>query len=227
MKLGLSHKRLYNRNRTNTPLTYITLMSPIEIIASIFWLLSVYYTVKQNILCWPTWIVMVVLYIFIFYDAKLYSDAILQIIFLFLQFYWWYIWLWWKKKYELPVRLIQNKSRFLGALWIIIVSLLWWYFMSKKTDNSLPFWDAFILYISLTAQLLLSFKIIESWILWIIVDILSIFIYYHKWLYLTTWLYFIFLILAILWLIEWIKKLNKQNDWLSENSIHSISDTNI
>lgn len=203
-------------------------ISTIEIFATIFWLISVYYTVKQNIACWPTWIIMVALYIYIFYDAKLYSDAILQVIFLFLQFYWWYVWVyWWKKKNDLPVRLVSNKTRALWTIWIIIVSLAWWYFMSTRTDNALPYWDAFILYISLTAQLLLSFKIIESWILWIIVDILSVFIYFYKWLYLTTWLYIIFLILATLWLIEWIKKLKEQNDWLSENSIPSINDINI
>jgi nicotinamide mononucleotide transporter len=206
----------------------INSMSLIEIIATIVWLLSVYFTVKQNILCWPTWIIMVVLYIYIFYDAKLYSDAILQVIFLFMQFYWWYVWVYsWKEKNKLPVKLIKNKLRIYIVLWIIMASLAWWHFMNLKTDNTLPYWDAFILYISLTAQLLLSFKIIESWILWIVVDILSIFIYYYKSLYLTTWLYFIFLILAILWLIEWKNQLKKQNDWLSENSSHFINDINI
>ena len=188
-------------------------MSPIEIVATIMGLFSVYFTVRQNMLCWPTWIIMVILYIYIFYNAKLYSDTILQIIFLFMQFYWWYMWkYWWKNKSILKVKTISNRFRIIGILWIIIVSLCWGYFMKSKTDASLPIADSFVLYLSLTAQLLLSFKILESWVLWIIVDILSVWVYYYKWLYLTTWLYFIFLILAILWLIEWLKAIKKQED---------------
>lgn len=186
-------------------------MTIIEIIATVFWLLSVYYTVKQNMLCWPTWIIMVILYIYIFFDAKLYSDAILQVIFLFLQFYGWYFWkFWWKTKNELPIKTISNKWRISISFLIIAISLWWWYFMSSKTDNALPYADAFILYLSLTAQLFLSFKILESWVLWIIVDVLSLWVYYTKWLYVTVGLYFIFLILATLWLLEWIEKRKKQ-----------------
>lgn len=186
-------------------------MTIIEMIATVFWLLSVYYTVKQNILCWPTGVVMVSLYIYIFYDAKLYSDAILQVIFLFLQFYGWYVWKFWgKQKDQLPIKTISNTWRILISVWIIAVSVGWGYFMSTKTDNALPYADSFVLYMSLVAQLFLSFKILESWILWIIVDVLSLRLYYTKGLYVTFWLYFIFLILATLWLLEWMKKMKKQ-----------------
>lgn len=186
-------------------------MTIIEMIATVFWLLSVYYTVKQNILCWPTGVVMVSLYIYIFYDVKLYSDAILQVIFLFLQFYGWYLWKFWgKQKDQLHIKTISNTWRILISVGIIAVSIGWWYFMSTKTDNALPYADSFVLYMSLVAQLFLSFKILESWVLWILVDILSLWLYYRKGLYVTFWLYFIFLILATLWLLEWMKNIKKQ-----------------
>jgi nicotinamide mononucleotide transporter len=60
-------------------------MSSIEIIAAIFGLVSVWLTVKENIWCWPTGLVMVFLYIFVFYEARLYSDVILQVTYIFLQ----------------------------------------------------------------------------------------------------------------------------------------------
>ena len=68
-------------------------MNAIEIIAAIFGLVSVWLTVKENIWCWPTGLIMVFLYIFVFYEAHLYSDVILQVIYIFLQIYGWYIWL--------------------------------------------------------------------------------------------------------------------------------------
>ena len=68
-------------------------MSPVEIVATIFGLLCVYFTVKQNIWCWPTGLVQVVLYTYIFFGAKLYSDSILQVIYIPMQIYGWYFWL--------------------------------------------------------------------------------------------------------------------------------------
>lgn len=68
-------------------------MTPIELIATVFGVITVYLTVKQNIWLFPTGIVMVTLYIFIFYEAKLYSDMLLQIIFISMNVYGWYYWL--------------------------------------------------------------------------------------------------------------------------------------
>lgn len=68
-------------------------MSLFEIIAALFGLVSVWLTVKENIWCWATGLVTVFMYIFIFYEARLYSDMILQIIYVFLQIYGWYYWL--------------------------------------------------------------------------------------------------------------------------------------
>lgn len=204
-------------------------MSLIEITATIFWLLSVYFTVKENMWCWPTWIVMVILYIFIFYDVKLYSDMLLQIVFLFMQFYGWYYWLYWrsKKKNEKLniITLIPNEV----IKWIIICitwTVILGYFMKSKTDASLPYLDAFNACLSLIAQWFLSKKILENWYLWIIIDVISVWMYMYKWLYLTTGLYIIFLILATLWLLKW-KKILKKDDLSSENLCLAISDIDI
>lgn len=204
-------------------------MNLTEMLATIFWLLSVYFTIKENMWCWPTWIIMVALYIFIFYDVKLYSDMLLQIVFLFMQFYWWYYWLHWrnKKKNEKLdiVNLKSSKKIKWFIIWIIWTAILG-YYMHSKTDASLPYLDAFNACLSLIAQRFLSKKIIENWHIWITVDVISIWMYMYKWLYLTTWLYVIFLILATLWLLEW-KKILKKDDLLSENLCPVISDTNI
>ena len=68
-------------------------MNLIEALATIFGLLCVWLTTRQNVWCWPTGLVQVFLYIFVFYDAKLYSDMILHIIYVVMQIYGWYHWL--------------------------------------------------------------------------------------------------------------------------------------
>lgn len=204
-------------------------MSPLEIIAIIFGLLSVYFTVKENMWCWPTWIVMVALYIFIFYDVKLYSDMLLQIVFFFMQFYWWYFWLYWRdkrKEEKLEIITLSNKERLKWLVICLIWTFVLWFLMKKNTDASIPYIDALNACLSLIAQWFLSKKILENWWIWITVDVISIWMYAYKGLYLTTWLYVIFLILATLWLIKWLKAMRK-DDLSSENLCPVTLDTDI
>lgn len=101
-------------------------MSTIEIIAVIFGLLCVWLTVRQNIWCWPTGLVQVSLYIVIFYQAKLYSDAILHVIYVFLQFYGWYHWLHGKPEDEqIPVTLLSQNRRW-GWIGVTALGTVGW-----------------------------------------------------------------------------------------------------
>jgi len=75
--------------------------------------------------------------------------------------------------------------------------------MQRFTDASLPYPDAFTTVASLFAQWLLARKKLESWYFWIAVDIVAIVVYWYKQLYLTTGLYAIFLVLAIIGFFTW------------------------
>lgn len=179
-------------------------MTPIEITAVIFGFLCVYLTIRESIWCWPAGLIQVFLYIFIFYDARLYSDVILQIIFVALQFYGWYFWLHGgKMRTEVAVSRLSRPS-LIG--WVIIALLgtaLLGYFMATKTDASFPYADAFIAAFSLTAQWLLSYKKLETWYFWIAVDCVAIGVYFAKDLHLTAVLYVLFLVMAIAGLASW------------------------
>jgi len=181
-------------------------MSPVEIVATIFGLLCVYFTVKQNIWCWPTGLVQVVLYTYIFFGAKLYSDSILQVIYIPMQIYGWYFWLHGgKDKKEAPVTKINGRFWSWMLSTGIILTLGWGYIMGKYFGAACPIPDAFIVVTSLFAQWLLSKKKLESWMLWIAVDVVAIWVYLYKHLYLTSGLYAVFLGLAISGFIAWKK----------------------
>jgi nicotinamide mononucleotide transporter len=181
-------------------------MSPIEITATVFGLLCVWYTIKENIWCWPTGLIQVILYVYVFYTAKLYSDSILQIIYIPMSIYGWYYWLkGGKNKTEAPVTL--------GVVWNIALwasigttgTILWGEFMKHNTDAACPHADAFIVVFSLIAQWLMSKKRLESWVLWFAVDILAIGVYWYKDLYFTAGLYAVYLALAIMGFMAWRK----------------------
>ncbi len=181
----------------------------IEWIAVVFGFVCVVLTVRQNIWCWPAGLIQVLLYIYVFYEAKLYSDVILHIVYVFLQFYGWYHWLYGGTRFhDLPV----TSSGWMFAPWLCGVlagSYLWGFGMERYTDAAIPYGDAFTTVASLAAQYLLARKQLESWLLWIAVDIVAVWIYQEKALYPTAMLYGVFLVLATLGFLAWRKSMQE------------------
>lgn len=179
-------------------------MSNLEAVAVICGFLCVFFTIRESIWCWPTGLVQVSLYIFIFYDAKLYSDVLLHIIYVFMQFYGWYFWLHGgQKNDEARVTTMLPGVRSVTLLLTALATLALGYVMATRTDASFPYGDAFTTAFSLTAQWLLSRKKLESWYYWIAVDVVAIYIYAVKGLQLTAGLYTAFLIMAMIGLWRW------------------------
>jgi nicotinamide mononucleotide transporter len=179
-------------------------MSWMEIIAATLGLVCVWLTIRRHIACWPVGIAMVVLYAIIFYEAKLYSDMLLQVVYVFMQLYGWYAWL-----LGGPDRTPLVVGRV--PVWQIVPwtalglaaagSLGGW--MYTNTDASFPFIDAIVTAFSLIAQWLMGRKLLESWLVWIFVDIVSIGLFFAKELYLTMGLYAVFLVMATWGWFEW------------------------
>jgi nicotinamide mononucleotide transporter len=183
-------------------------MTLIEAVAVIFGLTCVWLTIKQNIWCWPTGLVQVSLYIAIFYDAKLYSDLILHVIYVVLQLYGWYHWLYGGKNHS-TLKVTRLQPMIFGVWGVICIggTLILGGFMHHYTDAAVPYPDAFTTITSLIAQWLMARKKLESWWFWIAVDVVAINIYLYKHLFLTTGLYSVFLILAITGFFAWRKSL--------------------
>jgi nicotinamide mononucleotide transporter len=186
-------------------------MTLIELIATLFGLACVALTIRRSIWCWPTGLVQVGLYIWIFYEAKLYSDVLLHCVYVVLGFYGWYYWLRGGPVRGEPPIVRLGMARF--AAWLAVAAagtVALGSVMARFTDASLPYWDAAIAALSLVAQFLLSRKVLENWILWIAVDVLAIGVYAAKELYITTVLYSVFLAMAVTGWYAWNKTCRKQ-----------------
>ena len=178
----------------------------IEAAATLFGLACVILTIRQNILCWPTGLVQVMLFIVIFYQARLYSDMILHVVYVFLQIYGWHHWLHGgRDRDKLPVTVLAPSVLITWILVCAVGTVLWGYFMGAFTNAALPYPDAFTTVASLIAQWLMARKRLDSWYFWIAVDIAAVGIYFYKHLYLTTALYSVFLVLAVTGLLTWKK----------------------
>jgi nicotinamide mononucleotide transporter len=193
---------------TDYVLTALQQITLAEWVGTIFGLLTVWYSVKANILCWPTGMVSVAAYAVLFFNIKLYADTLLQVFFFVVSILGW--WQWSrrdKNDLELPITILSNSDRFLILLLMIVCILSSGLLFSQFTDAHIPFWDSTVTGMSVTAQLLLIRKKFENWILWILVDVLSIGIYFYKEVYLTSFLYFVFLCMATKGFFEWKKRL--------------------
>jgi nicotinamide mononucleotide transporter len=181
-----------------------------EVTGVIFGLLSVWLTVRQSVWCWPTGLVSVVAFAVLFLQIKLYADVGLQIFFFVTGVQGWYYWLYGgKHRTELPITQLTTKQILALALLLLVNVLLIGWSFSRYTDAHVPFWDAAASGASVVANLLLVRKKLESWYLWILVDVLSIGIYAYKQVWLTAGLFTIFLGLAIRGLIVWQRALKE------------------
>jgi len=188
-------------------------MSWIELIAAGLGVVNVWLVVRRSMWNYPFGIVMVTLYGFVFFGARLYSDTILQGFFFVVQIYGWWYWLQGRGKDGLiRVELMGTRGRLAAAAATLAGAAAGGWFFANYTNAAAPWLDAFIAAASVTAQYLMSIRKIENWIWWIVVDVVAIGVYCWKGLYPTTVLYAIFLGLSVAGLIGWLRELRNEQD---------------
>jgi len=179
-------------------------VSTVEIIAALLGVINVVLVVRRSIWNYPFALAMVSLYFFVFWDSKLYSDALLQIFFVAINCYGW--WNWSRAATVGSGVAVGWMDRRAQAMWLggtIAAAIMWGTIMARLTDAAAPYADATIAAMSIAAQSLQSLRRVESWILWIAVDVLAIGLFAWRGLNVTAALYAIFLVLAIAGLAQW------------------------
>lgn len=181
-------------------------MSVLEIVAVLLGIVNILLIIRRSVWNFPVAIVMVGLYFVIFRDAKLYSDAGLQIFFAIVNAYG--FWSWWRNKADTGDIVVRRMPKLAYAAWVIGSVLAIWGWgavMHAETDASYPYWDASVAMLSVAGQILMTRRFIENWHFWIVVNLISVPLYLAKDLYLTAGLYGLFFVLAVAGLVEWRK----------------------
>lgn len=179
-------------------------LQPLEILAVALSVAAVWWTTVRNHLCWPVGLVSVLLYGWIFYGARLYSDALLQLVYAALQCYGWWQW---RKAPTCARRPQVRRPRgrdlalavLVGALGAVALGTV----MSRYTDAALPWLDATLTAFSLVAQYWMARLYRVNWLLWIAVDLVYVGVYGIRQLPLTAALYAGFVVLAFLGWRQW------------------------
>lgn len=173
-------------------------MSTLELLAVIVNVFGVWLTARRIRWCWPVGVVAVLLYAWIFYDAKLYSDTLLQGAFALMQGYGW--WQWRRGAQEqgkVRIATLSWREAGLGIAAGLLGGVVLGAAMAHFTDAALPWLDAQLASFSLVASVWAARRFVASWALWIILDLIYVGMYLAKDLQLTAALYTGFVVLAI------------------------------
>ena len=178
--------------------------TPLENLAVVFILANVWLAVKENIWTWPTGIVGVLLYLVVNWRAHLYANALLQLLYFALSIHGWYEWLHGgKNRSERRIAAASARVWVATILGGAILTLPIWYVLRMTGSSSSPVMDAATTAYSIVGQVLLNLKIVENWVVWVLVDVVYVVIYIQQRLYLTAALYALFVILCAKGYLDW------------------------
>ncbi|MEQ1494293.1 MAG: nicotinamide riboside transporter PnuC [Novosphingobium sp.] len=154
------------------------------------------------------------LYVFIFFESRLYAESGLQVFFILANIWGWTLWRnaadAGSDESRVPVRWLDWTSRTVWLMVTAAISLNLGWLMHRYTNAALPFADSAIAGASVAAQILLGYRRIENWIVWIVIDVAAALLYINRGLYPTAGLYGGMLVMSLIGLKEWIEVERRQ-----------------
>lgn len=195
-------------------------LSYVELVGTVFYLWSVWLIARRRIWTWPIGIVAVILYMLIFYQIRLYSDALEQVYYLIASVYGWWHWL--RSPREGATIVDVGFSSTKAVMWWVVVSVVPGIGLGALMSRahvllpgifpeaaSFPYLDALTTIGSFVAMWLTARRRIESWVYWIVIDVVGIGLYYVKGVKFIALLYVVLLGLAVKGFISWSRQLRQ------------------
>ncbi len=178
-----------------------------ETAAVLFSIIYVVLAAKQKIWCWAFAAISVILYIYIYFSVQLYAETGLQIFYLFMAFYGYYNWN--QKKQPLQISEWSMNKHFAVLILGAILTFLMGFYFTTYTNAKMPIVDSFTTVFSIVATYMVTKKILGNWLYWIVIDTVSIYLFYSRGLHLTSLLFITYTIIAVFGYFNWLKMMPK------------------
>ena len=178
-----------------------------ESTAVFFSILYVILAIKENVWCWGAAAISVILYIYICYTAQLYPETGLQFFYLLMAIYGYYQWN--KNDSTLKIQQWTITKHLLTLLLGALLTFLMGFYFSIYTNAAMPLVDSFTTVFSVFATYMVTKKVIENWLYWIVIDAVSVYLYFSRDLHLTSLLFLAYTIIAIFGYLSWLKRSNE------------------
>lgn len=186
-------------------------VNPLELAATLVTLTCVILGVKRSLWQFPVGIVGTALFFGVVWQGKLYANAALQVFFVVVQIYGWWYWLRGDKGSRPRIR---TANRAHVAISVVIAILVAWggsWALTEWTEYDLSFSDAATLSVSVVAQYLLDRKYVETWPVWLIVNVASVWLYANAGMWIFTSLYVFFFFNAFWGWWEWRQAMRRES----------------
>lgn len=200
-------------------LVYFSTIPLLELSAVITALLYVVLAAKGNIWCWPAAFVSTLIYSAIFYDVYLWMDSLLQLYYMVMAIYGWYCWREAKTQPTVSatgvvlsneIKTWELKQHLKIIILLSFISLLLGGVMANFTPADFPYYDAATTVFAIFATYMVTKKILENWLYWVVIDLASIYLYIEKGLVPTAVLFGLYVVLALYGYLQWQKTYQKQ-----------------
>ena len=180
--------------------------SIIESLAVFFSLLYVILATKENIWCWGAALISVSLYIYICYTAKLYPETGLQIFYLIMAIIGYFTW---NKKSKEEIKEWSEFKHLIIIILGALFSFIMGFYFFTYTESAMPIIDSITTTFSIIATYMVVKKVLGNWLYWIVIDLLSVYMYFHRDLHLTSLLFIAYTTIAVYGYMSWSKRIKK------------------
>jgi nicotinamide mononucleotide transporter len=182
-----------------------------EVIAVVAAILYLAFAIREQIVCWFFAAVSTAIYVWLFVEARLYMESVLNVFYLVMAGYGWYVWRSGSDdSHKRPVVVWPLKTHLVAIVVVVLLSCASGYWLSEYSDAAFPYIDSLTTWFAIWATFLVARKVLENWWYWLLIDIASVFIYWSRDLQLTSMLFVIYVIMIPIGLISWTKSMHTQ-----------------
>ncbi|MGH1370868.1 MAG: nicotinamide riboside transporter PnuC [Cellvibrionaceae bacterium] len=186
------------------------LMSLWELAAVILAIAYLLLAAKESLWCWYAAFISTAIFTLLFWDASLLMESGLQIYYLGMAVFGWYQWKQQSNQRSQPnvkIHTWSAKRHTTVIALVITLSLISGYFLSNYTEAAWPFVDSFTTWGSVVTTYMVTRKVLENWLYWLVIDTISIFLYWDRGLHLTALLFVAYLVICTFGYIHWRRQL--------------------
>jgi nicotinamide mononucleotide transporter len=188
-------------------------ISALEAAGAFFSVAYLVLAIRENLWCWPAAFLSSALTMVLMFEERLYAEAALNIYYIAMAVYGWYQWRYGGRKSvgaPLPIGVWPVKAHVVAIGGTLVSSAIAGRLMSEYTNAAFPYLDTFVAVGSLVTTYMVARKILENWLYWLVVDSLSLYLYWQRHLNLYVLLFAVYLVLVVIGLIRW------HRDWRAQ-----------
>jgi nicotinamide mononucleotide transporter len=184
----------------------------LETVAVVLGVAYLVLAMKQNSLCWHCAFFSTAIYVWIFGDVSLYMESGLNIYYMAMAIYGWYQWQrGGEQNSGLSISRWNLRQHINAILLVAVATGISGYLLATNSDAKMPYLDSFTTWASVLTTVMVARKVIDNWLYWIVIDTVSIYLYWDRELYQTVVLFAVYIVLAVFGYRLWLKYLQNQN----------------